>query len=148
MDPLQVVIDVTDLRITGYRAADFLYDHASIDMHLSDHRRISAQLSFADTPELTGRLIGALRDLAAQAGSLQPGSPVAVPDPGRLRLPQAMTPREAYFADWEAVPVAQAAGRVCTEILTPYPPGIPACCPGNASMPTSWITCAPASRPG
>lgn len=42
-----------------------------------------------------------------------------------------MSPREAFFADHERLPVARAVGRVCAETVTPYPPGIPALAPGE-----------------
>lgn len=43
----------------------------------------------------------------------------------------ALTPREAYFASTERVPIAQASGRVCAELLCPYPPGVPVAFPGE-----------------
>jgi lysine decarboxylase len=43
----------------------------------------------------------------------------------------ALPPREAYFAAAEAVPVDRAAGRVCAELVAPYPPGIPVLAPGE-----------------
>ncbi|NUR28595.1 MAG: aminotransferase class I/II-fold pyridoxal phosphate-dependent enzyme [Catenulispora sp.] len=131
LDPLQVVIEVQELGITGYQAANWLEEHHRIGMHLADHRRISAQLSFADQPRDIERLLTALRDLSAAAGGLDPGPAVDVPDPAELRLTQAMLPREAYFAPFDTVPAAEAAGRISTEILTPYPPGIPAALPGE-----------------
>ena len=42
-----------------------------------------------------------------------------------------MSPRDAFFAASEAVPVADAAGRVSAEMVTPYPPGIPVVAPGE-----------------
>jgi lysine decarboxylase len=42
-----------------------------------------------------------------------------------------MPPRDAFFAPHEAVPVKQAAGRVCAELVAPYPPGIPVLAPGE-----------------
>ncbi|KAF6251248.1 pyridoxal phosphate-dependent transferase [Scenedesmus sp. NREL 46B-D3] len=44
----------------------------------------------------------------------------------------AMSPRDAFFADTQAVPLAAAAGRICAELLCPYPPGVPAVFPGEA----------------
>jgi arginine/lysine/ornithine decarboxylase len=42
-----------------------------------------------------------------------------------------LTPREAYFAAEESVPVAKAGGRIAAEPITPYPPGIPLVMPGE-----------------
>eukprot|EP00741_Cyanophora_paradoxa_P001120 tig00000459_g1080.t1 len=42
-----------------------------------------------------------------------------------------LTPREAFFSDWEAVPWSEAAGRVSVEAVCPYPPGVPLLLPGE-----------------
>jgi arginine decarboxylase len=42
-----------------------------------------------------------------------------------------MTPREAFLGAQEAIPAAQAAGRVAAESLATYPPGIPNVLPGE-----------------
>jgi len=44
---------------------------------------------------------------------------------------QVMTPREAFFAEHEAVPWDAASGRVCAEVVAPYPPGVPVLAPGE-----------------
>jgi arginine/lysine/ornithine decarboxylase len=54
-------------------------------------------------------------------------SVVALPEPG----PLAMLPREAFFAQGEAVPIDEAVGRVSTDALAAYPPGIPNVLPGE-----------------
>ena len=42
-----------------------------------------------------------------------------------------MGPREAFFAPQEVVPVEEAVGRIATESLAAYPPGIPNVLPGE-----------------
>ena len=42
-----------------------------------------------------------------------------------------MTPREAFLSDHVEVPFRNSAGRICAEVVTPYPPGIPLICPGE-----------------
>ncbi|MCX4825804.1 hypothetical protein OG883_39450 [Streptomyces sp. NBC_01142] len=46
-------------------------------------------------------------------------------------MEQVCLPRDAFFARTEDVPLDAAAGRVAAEMLTPYPPGIPAALPGE-----------------
>jgi lysine decarboxylase len=41
---------------------------------------------------------------------------------------QVLSPREALFGHTKTIPFKQAAGRVCAEIITFYPPGIPLLC--------------------
>jgi lysine decarboxylase len=42
-----------------------------------------------------------------------------------------MLPRDAFFAPAETVPFKEAMGRISAELVTPYPPGIPAVAPGE-----------------
>ncbi|MFE5614599.1 aminotransferase class I/II-fold pyridoxal phosphate-dependent enzyme [Streptomyces sp. NPDC056524] len=131
MDPLQVFVDISAWEVTGYRAADWLRRHHQINLHVADHRRISAQLTHADDAETTGALLAGLTDLAAHAPQLRTGRPVEVPSPSGLRLEQAALPRDAFFGPTEQVPWEKAEGRIAAEMLTPYPPGIPAALPGE-----------------
>lgn len=134
-DPLQVIIDITELGTTGYRAADWLRETHRINLHLSDHRRISAQFTYADDRETAGVLTAALRDLVTHIrrgdDALRASATVAVPDPKDLQLEEVLLPRDAFFGRVEQVPADQAVGRIAAEMLTPYPPGIPAVLPGE-----------------
>jgi arginine decarboxylase len=42
-----------------------------------------------------------------------------------------ISPRDAAFGGTEDVPAEEAVGRLAAEMLTPYPPGIPAALPGE-----------------
>jgi lysine decarboxylase len=130
-DPLPCVIDVTGLGITGYQAADWLRERRGVVAHLTDHRRIGMQLTHADDRETTGELLSALKELARSAPELDEAPSVAVPVPAELRMDQAVLPRDAFFGPAEAVPLAAADGRIAAEMITPYPPGIPAVLPGE-----------------
>ncbi|MEU0084364.1 ornithine decarboxylase [Streptomyces sp. NPDC006274] len=131
LDPLQIIVDVTELGTTGYRVADWLREHHRVNLHLADHRRISAQLTHADDESSADRLLTALRDVPGHAPRFGPAPVVEVPDPAELRLEQVMLPRDAYFGRVEQVSWEDAVGRVSAEMHTPYPPGIPAALPGE-----------------
>ncbi|MEU0970009.1 ornithine decarboxylase [Streptomyces sp. NPDC005917] len=130
-DPLPVVMDISELGTTGYRAADWLRRQHHLDVHLFDHRRLSAQLTHADDEQTTGRLLTALHDLADHAADLQDAPQVSVPSPAELRMDQVALPRDAYFARHAEVSVMDAAGGIAAEMITPYPPGIPVVLPGE-----------------
>jgi len=68
LDPLHVVIDVSDLGVSGYDAADWLREHQRIDMGLSDHRRIEATLSQADDDQ-TAALVNGVKLALSQASN-------------------------------------------------------------------------------
>jgi lysine decarboxylase len=44
---------------------------------------------------------------------------------------QVLSPREAFFAAHEVVAADDAVGRVCAELVAPYPPGVPVLAPGE-----------------
>ncbi|MFI7611604.1 aminotransferase class I/II-fold pyridoxal phosphate-dependent enzyme [Nonomuraea terrae] len=130
-DPLQLMVDVSDLGTGGYQAADWLREQHQINVGLSDHRRIGVQLTHADDEHSIDRLLRALHDLAERATELPPAPRLRIPPPSELRLEQALLPRDAFFGPVEHVPWQQASGRINAELLTPYPPGIPAALPGE-----------------
>jgi lysine decarboxylase len=117
--------------VTGFRAADWLREHRSVVAHLTDHRRIGMQITHGDDRETAGELLAALKDLARAAPGLDPAPRVEVPSPAGLRMPQVALPRDAFFGPTEDVPLDRAAGRVAAEMITPYPPGVPAVLPGE-----------------
>jgi arginine/lysine/ornithine decarboxylase len=131
MDPLQVFVDVSGLGVTGYQAADWMREHHRVNLHVCDHRRLSAQFTYADDATTADRLVGALRELSRRAGHLKRDQRVEVPTPAQLRLEQVLLPRDAFFGPIETVSCEAAVGRVAAEMLTPYPPGIPAALPGE-----------------
>lgn len=130
-DPMHVLIDVTKLGVSGYQGADWLREHRRIDVGLSDSKRIEATMSMADDDETAERLLDALKALASAAPELPQPPAVQLPGPGDLDAETAMLPRDAFFGPVEVVPVAEAAGRIAAELITPYPPGIPAIFPGE-----------------
>ncbi|WP_344238630.1 aminotransferase class I/II-fold pyridoxal phosphate-dependent enzyme [Kribbella hippodromi] len=129
LDRLQIMIDTLDAGISGYQASDWLRSERAINVGLSDHRRILAQLTFADDKARVDRLVTALGDLTRTSLPAPPS--VVLPEPRDLELEQVMLPREAFFAAHETVPIEDSVGRVAAEQVTPYPPGIPAIVPGE-----------------
>lgn len=130
LDPLKLVIDVSGLGADGYHAADWLRERAHVNMALSDHRRIAAQITIGDDAETTGVLIESLRAMVA-AGDLPAASKIDLPEPDGLELETVMRPRDAFFGPAEQVPIEKAIGRVSAEMVTPYPPGVPVLAPGE-----------------
>jgi arginine/lysine/ornithine decarboxylase len=89
-------------------------------------------ITFAHGEPEIDRLVRALRDLVDERGR-DPDELDIRPLPSRreLRSNQAMLPRDAFFARTETVEPKHAVGRVSAELVTPYPPGIPAVAPGE-----------------
>jgi arginine/lysine/ornithine decarboxylase len=126
LDLLHILIDVSELGITGYQATDWVREHCAVDLGLSDHRRIEATLSMADDESTVARLLDALDQLLAAVPWFDRSPRVELPSFDDLEVEPAMLPRDAFFAPIETVPAAEAVGRISAEQITPYPPGIPA----------------------
>jgi arginine decarboxylase len=127
-DPLKLTLDVSGLGITGYQARRWLQEQQHVTLQLGDARHIVASLSYADDGAAGHRLADAIEHLVAARP--EPDHPAPwVPPLEELSLEQVMLPRDAFFARTEQV--ADPVGRVAAEMISPYPPGVPAILPGE-----------------
>jgi lysine decarboxylase len=132
-DPLRLAIDVRGTGATGYTLATRLRELADINLELAGENVVVGVFGMGERALEQGRrLVEALRlaveRLRQDDGALWSHGEFAPPPPwGEL----AMGPREAFFAPQEVVPVEAAAGRIASESLAAYPPGIPNVLPGE-----------------
>jgi lysine decarboxylase len=134
-DPLRLAIDVRGAGATGYELATLLREIADVNLELAGENVIVGVFGIGERAVETGRrLVEALRiaidRLSVRDGGSEGGraSAFAPPPPwGEL----VMGPREAFFAPQEVVPVERAVGRIASESLAAYPPGIPNVLPGE-----------------
>lgn len=131
VDPLVLSIDVRELGIEGYRAAELARARYNVDFGAADTCRINARLTHSDDDSTLDVLLATLLRLVADSDRVDRPPAVDLPAPGALDLESVMTPREAFFADAEQVPVDRAAGRIAAEMVSPYPPGVPVLAPGE-----------------
>ncbi|MCI2240005.1 hypothetical protein MO973_36375 [Paenibacillus sp. TRM 82003] len=131
LDPLALTIDVRPLGISGYQAGDWLRANCHVDAGSADACRIGVRLTHADDDETERRLVESLRRLTAESGEIERQPETGLPQPGALEPRTAMTPRDAFFARAERVPIQGAVGRVVAELFSPYPPGVPVLAPGE-----------------
>ena len=127
-DPLKLSVDVSALGITGYQAREWLQSECGLTTQLGDSRRIVCSLTYADDDAAFDRLATALERLAGDPPPPKAPKP-AVPPLEELNLEQVLNPRDAYFAETEQV--ADPVGRIAAEMISPYPPGVPAVLPGE-----------------
>ena len=98
LDRLQIMIDLSELGISGYQAADWLREYERIDMHLSNHARIVAMVSIADDDTTADRLRRALQRLIDAAHDLPRPKPIKIPHSLALELETVNRPRDAFFS--------------------------------------------------
>jgi len=128
VDPLRLVLVLPGTGADGNAVeADLLCHRMPVEM--ADRDTVVAMVTVADTP-------GRLEDLAvALAESIDrhrsEARPVRTSGVWAVEPVMAMSPRQAFFAARERVPVDRAIGRVSAELVAPYPPGIPVLAPGE-----------------
>ncbi|MDE3133321.1 MAG: DegT/DnrJ/EryC1/StrS family aminotransferase, partial [Acidobacteriota bacterium] len=136
-DPLRIVIDVRGTGLTGYQVASALRASYDIHVELATHATVVLVLGIGQPVEPLDRVA---HDLAETVKRIAPAAGPAGPAAGRSVLTQpptelgaepAVPPRDAFLGSSEAVPVRDAIGRISTESIAGYPPGVPTLLPGE-----------------
>jgi arginine decarboxylase len=128
-DPTKLIISVKDLGISGFDAEKWLREAHNIEVELSDLYNVLCIITPGDTKIEGNKLISALSELATQVrkqGNIH-STTVLLPDIPVLSI----TPRDAFYADTEVIPIDQSVGRIIAEFIMVYPPGIPIFIPGE-----------------
>lgn len=127
IDPLKLTLLLAGTGADGNRVEAGLIARG-MPVELADRDTIVAMISLADDQACVGGLVEALEQLIPGMS----GPERAVATAGWVVEPeQACSPREAFFAPSEAVPFGAARGRICAELIAPYPPGVPVLAPGE-----------------
>ncbi|MDN6159491.1 MAG: aminotransferase class V-fold PLP-dependent enzyme, partial [Brevibacterium sp.] len=133
IDPFRLPIDITSTGLDGHAVRKRLTEDFDIFAEMATATTIVALIGVGKRPDLS-RLFEALDQMRfesadpdrAEVVSAAAGIP-SLPSAGRL----VALPRDAYFADSELVPAAEAIGRTSVSSLAAYPPGIPNVLPGE-----------------
>ncbi len=126
--------DVTKLSIftrpvglAGIEVYDLLRDEYDIQTEFGDIANILAYVSVGDRPKDIERLVAALaeirRNYRKDSSKMLKAEYI---DPEVVAGPQ-----EAFYAEKESLPMEETKGRVCSEFIMCYPPGIPILAPGE-----------------
>jgi lysine decarboxylase len=110
-------------------AVDLDLEADGITLEMADRDLLIPMVTMVDSDEAVAELAAAMA--AALEKRRATPRPVAAHAAWVVSAEQAMTPREAFFASREPVPWAEAPGRVCAEVVAPYPPGVPVLAPGE-----------------
>ena len=131
MDVTKLTITVSDLGLSGYHVSHLLNTRYGIQVEMADPFHILVIVSIGDRQDDLNRLVESLRMIASETGLQGALLPLDKVHPPRLDNRFLITPREAFYSKTELVGLDQAVGRVSSEIVTVYPPGIPLLVPGE-----------------
>jgi arginine/lysine/ornithine decarboxylase len=131
-DETMILLDVTGLGISGFQAADWLYEHRRVGAEHHDLHHLMFLVTVADEEPMIERLVTAMRDLVDAAPQIGAGrEPPSLPPVSQLVGDYVMTPRDAFLGTTRRVKLADAAGEIAAEPVSPYPPGVPLLVPGQ-----------------
>jgi arginine decarboxylase len=131
-DETKIIVDVTGLGISGFQAADWLYEHRRVGAEHHDLHHVMFIVTVADDEASVDRLVAAMRDLVAAAPQIGPGQELPwLPPVSQLVGDYVMPPRDAFLGTTRRVDLADATGEIAAEPVSPYPPGVPLLVPGQ-----------------
>jgi arginine/lysine/ornithine decarboxylase len=126
-DPTKLSVHTLDIGLAGIEVYDILRDEYDIQIEFGDLGNVLAYISIGDRKQEVERLVSALADIKRRYRKDKTGmlsqeyiSPKVV-----------MTPQESFYAKKESLPIRETKGRICSEFVMCYPPGIPILAPGE-----------------
>jgi len=131
-DETKVTIDVTGLGITGFQAADWLYEQRRVGAELHDLHHLMFLVTVADDDPSVDRLVAAVSDLVDAAPQIADGKDIpSLPPVSELVGDYVMSPPDTFLGPTRRVALADAPGEIAAEPVSPYPPGVPLLVPGQ-----------------
>jgi len=143
LDQTRLTVNVSGLGLTGFAADEILVDNDVI-AELPSLQNLTFIISLGNTDADIEQLVQALKTLATKHKQIMEtakpwvGANAITPFNHELKL--ALTPRQAFYAIAETLPIEQTCDsasapgnglRLCAELVCPYPPGIPVLIPGE-----------------
>ncbi|MFY9491487.1 MAG: DegT/DnrJ/EryC1/StrS family aminotransferase, partial [Mycobacterium sp.] len=127
-DPTKIVLTLAGTGADGQQVADLLEENG-LRLEFADRDTFCPVITLADTPDTVDFMVTEIiRGIEGHRGPPREVVPITA---WTLEPDTAMSPRDAFFADHERVPAAEAVGRIAAETAAPYPPGVPALAPGE-----------------
>lgn len=126
-DQTKLSVHTLDIGLAGIEVYDILRDEYDIQIEFGDLGNILAYLSIGDRRRDVERLVSALSEIGRRYAKDRTGmmeNEYIAPD-------VAVTPQFAFYSPKESLPIEETAGRVCSEFVMCYPPGIPILAPGE-----------------
>ncbi len=126
-DTTKLSVNTLQVGLAGIEVYDLLRDEYDIQIEFGDLGNILAYLSIGDRPREVERLVSALSEVRRRFGGCETG----LMKQEYIEPDVAVSPQDAFYADKESLPIMDTVGRVCSEFVMCYPPGIPILAPGE-----------------
>ena len=126
-DITKLAVFTRSIGLAGIEVYDLLRDEYDIQTEFGDIANILAYVSVGDRLKDIERLVSALSEI--RRNYRQTGRKMLKAE--YISPIVACPPQEAFYADMESLPIGETAGRICSEFVMCYPPGIPILAPGE-----------------
>ncbi len=126
-DKTKLTVNTLGIGLAGIEVYDYLRDEYDIQLELGDIANVLAYLSIGDREREIERLVGALMEVKRKYTKDSAGMFTQEYIDPKV----AVSPQNAFYAEKESLPLMQTKGRICSEFVMCYPPGIPILAPGE-----------------
>ncbi|OGO79098.1 MAG: hypothetical protein A2Y23_10310 [Clostridiales bacterium GWB2_37_7] len=132
VDCTRITINLSKIGLIGTEADGLLRRRFKLQVEMSDLYNIVAICTVGDSVSTLKRLAEALRTIALEE-QVQSSSPIAKQAMVTFdKIPtMQLLPWEAVYQPKEELAAQNCIGRICGEMIVPYPPGIPIIMPGE-----------------
>ncbi|MCV3217292.1 aminotransferase class I/II-fold pyridoxal phosphate-dependent enzyme [Plectonema radiosum NIES-515] len=135
LDKTRLTVTVSGLGLTGFEAEEIL-DQLGVTAEFASLQHLTFIISLGNTAEDIQQLVQGFITLAQMTGVNKNEKDLKLPKLVwdyiiSLGNSVRMSPREAFFAESETLPIEETTECICAEIVCPYPPGIPILMPGE-----------------
>jgi arginine decarboxylase len=132
LDETKLLVGTAGLAAEARDVVERLNRVHGVQPELSGTGHVLCITTIGNTADDMERLVAGFEEVAGHVGPRSVGTETGLlADLLAVRSETVLTPREAFFAVDEQVPLTRAAGRIAAEAITPYPPGIPLVMPGE-----------------
>ena len=126
-DLTKLSVHTRHIGLTGQEVHDRLRDEYDILPEFGDLSNFLAIISIGDSPAAVDKLIAAMSDIKKRYGK----KPMDLIASEYVEPEVVIMPTEAFYAETDQIPLLKAEGRISTESVMAYPPGIPILAPGE-----------------
>lgn len=127
-DVSKLSVHTLSVGLAGIEVYDILRDEYDIQIEFGDLGNILAYLSIGDRKQDIERLISALSEIRRRFGRAKTGEMLTQE---YINPIVARSPRKAFYAEKIPLELDKTVGRICSEFVMCYPPGIPILAPGE-----------------
>jgi arginine/lysine/ornithine decarboxylase len=132
LDVTKLTVSTKGLPCLGYDMAKILNSEYDIQTEMSDFQNVLLFVSGGNTPKEMKKFVAALRKIVVDYKDMfinqKKRKSILFP---HFIPHKEVNPREALTKLTRKIPFKRSVGKICAEIVCPYPPGIPVLCPGE-----------------